>query len=786
MSSNTDAEKFIDLHLTDEIKKQEIVVSFKKDKRNNLLFLKLNHIYKQKQIISPVFEGSKWDETIDTLVKKLKRSGINDQHIELIEEILSNNFEAVSGLTEAAQGDNVNENSKRIKRVQIRKYTGNGTFPLQEAIVFRDGQTAFLSLGENGRPRYETEIDRPGLILHTADSLDTHNPLPYIFESPDELEQYLERARDETLDSLYFKTKAIYRKYVNIEEHYLTILSADTIYSYFQDKFATLHYNIFVGDNGSGKNSALLVYRHLGYRVFYVVSASAPNYFTFLGEIEECQGTIAEDEAEDIGYNKEKQKILKSGSASGGSVPKVDLNYSRTQASYLTYGMKWLAMEELPDYRKIKGILDRSFVFRFIVGNVDYNIKDVIKYAGDPKFKPLHDEIIDLRKLLFAFRMIRHPAVVPDLNLNIKHRSAELTKPLLRLFSSRKDAPTALEEIRRALSKVISERNELKRNSVESKLREVISNLIERGSNDLKLYTFYNEDIWAEAKTVMNGLDNGFKPASFYTVEFGSISHKFITSIYKSKFKAESFKVGSGNETKRGLRFSKEYLDRLAIYYDVPDEIIILDSKDKESATDATLAAHYKNGDLQIGPLNESNGMDIGSSDSVPSTLNAEPHTETEAVATRIDPIIEQNDKDVEYSKDDNSINVNEYELGTENNEKEEPSSFKCAASVASVADLHKTDSAEPASGKGLVVEVNLPLLPCLWCDYQNPIEFDLGTHFLERHKEELLKLPIGKCPMENRIEYAIQQIKRMMAAPIDKEDDDEDIAGENDLDEVE
>lgn len=225
--------------------------------------------------------------------------------------------------------------------------------------------------------------------------------------------------------------------------------------------------------------------------------------------------------------------------------------------------MKWLAMEELPDYKKIKGILDRSFVFRFIVGDVEYNIKDVMKYAGDPKFKPPHDELINLRKLLFAFRMIHHNDVIADLNLNVKHRSAELTKPLLRLFNSRNDAPIALEEIRRALSKIVSERNELKRNSIESKLRDAICNLIGRGncdgSKDSTSYTFYNEDIWTEAKAVMNGQDNAFKPNSFYSVEFGSISHKYITSIYMSKFKAEPFKVGSGSETKRGLRFSKKF-----------------------------------------------------------------------------------------------------------------------------------------------------------------------------------------------------------------------------------
>ena len=162
--------------------------------------------------------------------------------------------------------------------------------------------------------------------------------------------------------------------------------------------------------------------------------------------------------------------------------------------------------------------------------------------------KTLHDELIDLRKLLFAFRTVHHNDVIPDLCLNVKRRSAELTKPLLRLFSSQNDAPVALEEIRRALSKIIFERNELKRNSIESKLREVICNLIERGSDgskDCESYTFYNEDIWAEAKTVMSGLDRLFKQESFYTVEFGTISHKYITSIYKSKFKAEPFKVGN-------------------------------------------------------------------------------------------------------------------------------------------------------------------------------------------------------------------------------------------------
>jgi hypothetical protein len=48
------------------------------------------------------------------------------------------------------------------------------------------------------------------------------------------------------------------QKYVDAENHYIVTLAADTIYSYFQDKFATTNYLICVGDNSSGKNPILM------------------------------------------------------------------------------------------------------------------------------------------------------------------------------------------------------------------------------------------------------------------------------------------------------------------------------------------------------------------------------------------------------------------------------------------------------------------------------------------------------------------------------------------------
>jgi hypothetical protein len=259
------------------------------------------------------------------------------------------------------------------------------------------------------------KIEVPNYEFYPADSLVTHNPISYSFESEEELKEYIELAKKETFDSLFQKILEQIRNFVNIEEHVLVILAADTLYSYFQEKFGATHYNIFIGENGSGKNSALLFFKMLGYRVFYVTAASAANYYTFLGEIQEGQGTIAEDEADDIGYNKDKQRILKTGYASGGNVPKVEFSKNvstRNQVSYLTFCHKWLAMEELPDEKKIKGMLDRSFIFKFIMGDVKYNIKKVIKDENSSQ----HKQLVHLRKLLFVFKLLNQDTVFPTFN----------------------------------------------------------------------------------------------------------------------------------------------------------------------------------------------------------------------------------------------------------------------------------------------------------------------------------------------------------------------------------
>ena len=264
--------------------------------------------------------------------------------------------------------------------------------------------------------------------------------------------------------------------------------------------------------------------------------------------------------------------------------------------------MKWIAMEELPDSRKTRGIFDRSFIFKFIVGHVDYNIKDIIRYAGEPKFKPLNDKLIHTHKLLFAFRLIHHNDVIPDIQINIENRNAELTKPLLRLFFSENNASLAVEEIRLALSKFIAEKNELKSNSIESAMYITITELINEIPNSentkSEICEFTNGQILNKFKNVIDGMD--IRAELLYSIDVGAISHKRITSLYKSKFRAVPFKT-SGSDSKRGLRFSREIIEKIGLQYKYEDEIKILyenehypkDGSDN-SASDASDASLFK------------------------------------------------------------------------------------------------------------------------------------------------------------------------------------------------
>jgi hypothetical protein len=65
------------------------------------------------------------------------------------------------------------------------------------------------------------------------------------------------------------------------------------------------------------------------------------------------------------------------------------------------------------------------------------------------------------------------------------------------------------------------------------------------------------------------------------------------------------------------------------------------------------------------------------------------------------------------------------------------------------------------AHAKTKAEEVGLPEIPYLYCDFKDPIEFDLSLHYLEKHRQNLIRLPIGKSSMDDRADYAVELSKK-------------------------
>jgi hypothetical protein len=509
------------------------------------------------------------------------------------------------------------KNERGTRKIPIRKFTGNGTMPLHESVII--GMTPkFVTLDKEGKSDFLDGIKfGTNEELVPNDTIYTQTPLPYIFKSEDEFKEYLEYAKKLDLDSLFSIIETEWRKYVDVEGYYYTLLVGDTIWSYFQDIFPYTHYIIIVGDNDAGKNSALLLYRFLGYRVFYVTSASAANYSTVLGSKEEGQVTTAEDEADDLARDKDKRNVFKTGYATGGSIPKVELEGGRKQENWLTYCQKWTAMEELPNDKNMKGIIDRSLVLKFVTGSPQYNIKEVIRAGKDPEYEPLYDKLMEIRKLLFCYRLLHREDQFLNVKLNVKNRTAELTKPLIRLFNK---APLTRQRILDDLSLFINERNENKKNTFEAKLYNVIIRLIkerkeqiEKGmlSEDeervLGTHVFSNESIRFTCKEEMDGSDIDKKPTAFYSTDFGQVTQKKITNILKSKFKVDPPKVYRiGEQTLRCVKFKQQVLDKIKAYYEMPDKIQILENV--TVVTDVTLPGDVKGSpEVDLGSENNQN-----------------------------------------------------------------------------------------------------------------------------------------------------------------------------------
>ena len=394
---------------------------------------------------------------------------------------------------------------------------------------------------------------------------------PYSFKSREEFDLTIENAKGESRDTLYKKVKSIWKKYIDADDFHISISVADTIFTYFQDKIGMTHYLFFVGNNNCGKSNNLTVLKFLAYRNFTSTDMTAANIYQFLGDKEEGQGTLCEDEADRIDEDRQKMAIHKNGYVTGFPVSRIDTSFGRKQIKLNTYCFKAFAAERFPDPFKAKGFNQRVLEMQCYYGDPEQDISEVVNPAGAEEFQFLLDELEETRNLLLAYRLVHFHKVIPDIKLNIKGREKQLFKPVIRIFQNTE----TLNELLPVISNYVTQKREANDASFNAFLYRAIVDLI----RDQRTAILPSRLIWDYISSSLEATEIPGRSLSCETSEFGVISQKEVTQTLEHVFGAKNKKT----EGTKHLVFNTAKLQRLGKVYDLSIQVEVVTREESKS-----------------------------------------------------------------------------------------------------------------------------------------------------------------------------------------------------------
>ena len=554
------------------------------------------------------------------------------------------------------------EKEKELKPCIVFKYSKD--IPLAEEITI-GGKNMFLQIIEGIPAVLESiSLERCGknIVLKPHDQAAGSPIFPYSFANREEIVKFIKLAQAETIDSLFLKHKSIWNKIVYADKKLIGVLAIDSLYSYFQDKFSTTHYDVFIGNPDSGKGAILLGFKYLGYRVVVASDMSGANLLDLLGSMESNQVTIAEDELQNIHDDPDKLRITKVGYDNVGAVPRtLEGNTSnRFERWYNPFCFKIYASEESPDQKKLEGFNDRTFKHHTIAGKPTVYAKKLSQATNSNDYNEVKARIDYLRKLTFMFRLIHHSDTIEEIDTNIQNRALELTEPQLRLFNSDKlasaDKKVLNDEVIPILSYCLRERGELTKGTLEAVIHRALDALLPTAQKEIILQTKHDEvsavkmlsreDVYTKVKELAEGTanigDDG-KEHSFYSAEYGKVSDKRIFNICRDKFHVKEGIIVNDSGRKRAMRLDENIVNSIGKSLNAETEIIIK-SKSADSQTDSSL---FDNDD-DSGLWNDYLGIEQSTSQSE-----------------------QQNRKNASFSgnKDDSEIGQNQARINHDNNE---------------------------------------------------------------------------------------------------------------------
>ena len=426
----------------------------------------------------------------------------------------------------------------------VYKFSNKGQGQLREAAII-EGKPHFI--------KYFCDEEKDKKFIQVEPKIMDFNPQlrpplaqeypynPYEFKTVEEPQKYLLKALNETPDTLLTKIKTVVKKYNDVDEKTATLLSANILGSYFQDRFSTVHYLIIIGANGTGKSAFGDTYECLGYRAVNITNATEAFWFRIFGTIEFGQVTIVVEEFDKMDENSQIMANLKVGYQPNAKVPRMNNDNSKMEF-YYPYCFKIMISEKSPNEDKARGVLDRSFKIKSYKGIPDYNIKEIRNPQGNAERQELFDEMDDLRKLLFLYRLIHIKDPYREIEIGLDGRDEELSKPLLQLFYTLGATEETQKEIEKTLEYFLSVKNKRKNDSLEASIYPIVKNMVSETNTSISA-----TEIWIKITDSLEGPVDDKNSNVWYSADFGKKYRNTVTKLICDKFGAEADHKENGN-----------------------------------------------------------------------------------------------------------------------------------------------------------------------------------------------------------------------------------------------
>jgi len=409
-----------------------------------------------------------------------------------------------------------------------------------------DGEPHFLS-NVNGEILLAKRIEYNGITYVPIENGD----VPY--ESYRFTKSYLNLlkcnppVKEELLEQIETKIK----KYIDTTNNNRTVILIDTFLTYCQDQIDTVHFLFVVGDTESGKSTIGHLIKNAGYRVQYQTDMNYAGIYNFYGTKEEANGTIIEDEAQDLDSSKDKIRLYKNSYTRGSKMAIVvgkDTANQKRQMYYNTFGIKVFIGEKVP---YDKGFKERLVILRMNTGFPEANIK---RLTLDEK-----EDFNLLRNALLFYKVAHIREQIPTVETGLSNRDEELFADFIKIVSGTKYEESAREVVK----EYTKERHESIHNSFESRLFELIVTPIDGK------YLIVFEDFWKYLTEIQDTIKGRLDNETFLSHDYGKITRYRIAQILTDKFQAKKEVIHREKKQITAYLFNPKTMIKLVEKYNI-------------------------------------------------------------------------------------------------------------------------------------------------------------------------------------------------------------------------